>query len=100
MRIYAVLFMMLCLFAVNAADWSRGVNVRDFGAKGDGIADDTMAIQRALNYIWNKRHTVLLARQPMLTGAPHLGNLPVLSSTSENVIVPELFAVGPESWTT
>lgn len=91
MRIYAVLFMMLCLFAVNAADWSRGVNVRDFGAKGDGITDDTMAIQRALNFIREKQQIILLARQPMLTGAPHLGNLPLLSSTSENVIVPELF---------
>lgn len=91
MRIYAVLFMMLCLFAVNAVDWSRGVNVRDFGAKGDGITDDTMAIQRALNFIREKQQIILLARQPMLTGAPHLGNLPLLSSTSENVIVPELF---------
>lgn len=65
--------------------------MRDFGAKGDGITDDTMAIQRALNFIREKQQIILLARQPMLTGAPHLGNLPLLSSTSENVIVPELF---------
>ena len=91
MRVYAVFFALLCLFAANATDWSRGVNVCDFGAKGDGITDDTMAIQRALNFIREKQQIILLARQPMLAGAPHLGNLPVLSSTSENVMVPELF---------
>jgi hypothetical protein len=30
---------------------SFGFNVMDFGAKGDGITDDTQAIQSAINYV-------------------------------------------------
>lgn len=39
---------------------TAGVNVKAFGAKGDGIADDTQAIQKALNSISQTGGTIVI----------------------------------------
>lgn len=92
MRWTLMVFLMAATMTSLAMDCSRGLNVRDFGAKGDGMADDTAAVQAALDFIRKlPKERVMLARQPMLAGAPELGDLPVLGSTSESVVVPELF---------
>jgi hypothetical protein len=41
-------------------DSSMMLNARDFGAKGDGVADDTAAIQRALDAAAARKDTVFL----------------------------------------
>ncbi|AWW25436.1 glycosyl hydrolase family 28-related protein [Acetobacterium carbinolicum] len=39
---------------------SQEVSVKDFGAKGDGISDDTLAIQKAINEASSKNVTLLI----------------------------------------
>ncbi len=91
MRFIVVLLVVCAVVSGFGMDFSRGLNVKDFGAKGDGVADDTIAIQKALNFLRTTNNRILLARYPMLAGAPELGELPLLGSTGENVLVPELF---------
>lgn len=46
------------------------VDVRRFGAKGDGIADDTVAIQNAINSLLSTGGTVYLPKGTYRTSAP------------------------------
>ncbi len=67
------------------------INVKDFGAVGDGVADDTAAIQKAIAASTERKANILLARQPMVDDLPELAHLKALSSTTENTIQPEVF---------
>jgi hypothetical protein len=51
------LFMAAC---IATAEQPGQVNVRDFGAKGDGVTDDTEAFQKALNSVAEKGGTVFV----------------------------------------
>ena len=50
------------------------VSVKDFGAKGDGIADDTAAIQAAAEHCLRKRRKLYFPAGTYLTGAIVLNN--------------------------
>lgn len=46
-----IALLMLLTIPLSAAEVPKGVSARDFGAKGDGVADDTAAIQKALDSV-------------------------------------------------
>ena len=61
----------------------NSINVKDFGAVGDGVADDTAAIQKAIAASTERKANILLARQPMVDDLPELAHLKALSTTTE-----------------
>lgn len=91
MRFLLCFFIGLNLFSIGAMEWSHGVNVKTFGARGDGVSDDTAAIQQALNSIRKLNHRKPLVSNPITAGAPELQKFKAISWHSENVREPELF---------
>ena len=86
------LFLLACMsvFRLFAAP-INALNVKDFGAVGDGMADDTAALQKVLLASNERKANILLARQPMVDDLPELAHLAALSTTTENTIQPEVF---------
>src|ERR1700674_1760909 len=60
----------LCLVAARAA--SLTVDARDFGARGDGVAKDTAALQAAVDKVAAAGGTVVLSAGNYLCGTIHL----------------------------
>src|ERR1700744_1065658 len=53
---------------------SQSLNVKDFGAKGDGTTDDTAAIQKALNAASAAKGTVVFPQGTFMPGALFVGS--------------------------
>lgn len=68
------------------------VNVKDFGAKGDGVTDDTISIQNAINYIKTLGGTLYFPRGKYLITSNLIFNglnkcLTVLGDSRESILV-------------
>ncbi len=89
----AVFFIVIFItsLTLSAMEWGNGLNVKDFGAKGDGVTDDTAAIQKALNFCRQLHERQLLAKQPLADDLPEFANHKILSVTGENILQPEIF---------
>jgi len=58
--LYFMILLLLILRTMTIAEQPSQVNVRDYGAKGDGVTDDTAAFQTALNAVADKGGTVFV----------------------------------------
>ncbi|MES2238932.1 MAG: glycosyl hydrolase family 28 protein [Bacteroidota bacterium] len=61
-------FFLFSILFVNAQVKQSVYNVRDFGAKGDGVTNDQAAIQKAINVCKENGGTVVLEKGVFLTG--------------------------------
>ncbi|MGO9230841.1 MAG: glycoside hydrolase family 28 protein [Bryobacteraceae bacterium] len=59
----------LCVLMIAAAGWCAEFRVADYGAKGDGEADDTAAIQKAIDVAAKTGGTVVVQPGVYLSGA-------------------------------
>lgn len=59
-RIFITVFFMVCILSFGWGEQPSEVNVRDFGAKGDSVSDDTDAFQAAMQAVAEKGGTVFV----------------------------------------
>ena len=62
-------FLLMCGCGLSALYAAEIYDVRSFGAKGDGVAKDTAAIQKALDACAGKGGRVILPRGTSLSGS-------------------------------
>lgn len=75
MKKYILLFIISILFQCSNANKKTAIhNVLDYGAKGDGITNDQLAIQKAIDACKGTGGTVLLSKGTFLTGQLLLGS--------------------------
>jgi len=77
---------LITMLTVGAAFPAGALNVKDFGAKGDGVADDSTAIQQAVRQAEKNRHRELLGAAPL--GIP---DQPTVLGVGEVTDIPEIF---------
>jgi polygalacturonase len=68
-KLIALLAVLTCFAATLRAADRPSLNVLDFGAKGDGLTNDTAAIQKALDACGESGGTVLVPEGVFLTGS-------------------------------
>ena len=67
-------FLLMCGCGLSALYAAEIYDVRSFGAKGDGVAKDTAAIQKALDACAGKGGRVILPRGTFLSGSIYVGS--------------------------
>lgn len=94
--ILSIMLVGMMTIPVFSADAPKSVSVMDFGAKGDGVADDTAAIQKALDTVGKGGVATLPAGKYYITksinvphGATLIGDSPRWENSAAQIIIKE-----------
>ncbi|WP_129690847.1 glycosyl hydrolase family 28-related protein [Gottfriedia acidiceleris] len=60
--VLGIIFILFSIIKIVLNNSRHIINVEDYGTKGDGVTDDTMAIQKALNDLNSKKNTLIFPK--------------------------------------